>query len=155
MRICSVEGCDKVHHSRGFCNTHRKRMKKHGMLELMPQKTRKELLYAKFILKAKKECWMWTGYRTPDGYGRIQINYKRIKAHRLSWEVHNGSIPEGLFVLHKCDVRDCVNPNHLFLGTQKDNIHDAIKKGRINFAELGIKGREKGCANRKSIVERG
>lgn len=71
-------------------------------------------------------CWYWIGCLDQLGYGHV--GYKR--AHRWSWELHNGEIPKGMNVLHKCDVRSCVNPDHLFLGTQKDNVLDMIKKGR-------------------------
>lgn len=64
------------------------------------------------------------------GYANLRVNRKSIKAHRFSWELHNGPIPDGLKVLHKCDVRHCVNPDHLFLGTIKDNVDDMIQKGR-------------------------
>lgn len=80
-------------------------------------------------------CWLWTGAVGSGTYGTMTRNIKGGKslyklAHRFSWERHNGPIPEGLCVLHKCDVRTCVNPGHLFLGTQKDNLHDMHKKGR-------------------------
>lgn len=66
------------------------------------------------------------------GYGRIQMNGKKHFAHRASWRAFHGEIPDGLFVLHKCDVRCCVNPEHLFLGTNSDNMLDAYAKGRID-----------------------
>ena len=74
-------------------------------------------------------CWLWTGYCPPGGYGRIGAR-PSITTHRLSWELHNGPIPAGLCVCHKCDVPRCVNPDHLFLGTNTDNLRDAANKGR-------------------------
>ena len=79
------------------------------------------------------ECWEWIGSKNDDGYGSIQINKTLTKAHRFSWQISNGEIPTGLCVLHKCDNPSCVNPNHLFLGTQQDNIIDMHKKGRLNY----------------------
>ena len=75
---------------------------------------------------------MWTGPRLPKGYGRFKIDGIRfaVYAHRLSWEIHRGPIPDGLFVLHRCDTPACVNPDHLFLGSAKDNAQDCIAKGR-------------------------
>jgi hypothetical protein len=87
-------------------------------------------------------CWEWAGHCDEHGYPRLGnciskkfpdygINGPPIlKASRVSWEIHNGPIPNGLVVCHTCDNPGCVNPKHLFLGTQKDNIHDMIEKGR-------------------------
>lgn len=77
-------------------------------------------------------CWHWIGSIDVNGYGRIGSNHKTIKAHRLSYEVNIGKIPNGLLVCHRCDNPPCVNPNHLFLGTIKDNNDDKISKGRDN-----------------------
>jgi hypothetical protein len=82
-------------------------------------------------------CILYTGEafynkwrRGKDLYGRIKINGKNLLAHRVAWTIKNGPIPDGLFVLHKCDVRRCINTEHLFLGTQKDNMQDCSRKGR-------------------------
>lgn len=78
----------------------------------------------------KKDCWLWEGAVFNTGYGKIRRENKIKLAHRISWELHFGHIPEGMCVCHKCDVPLCVNPGHLFLGTQKDNIQDKVNKGR-------------------------
>ncbi len=75
-------------------------------------------------------CWEWIGVKNKDGYGITEINRKTYRAHRASWEIHYGEIPKGMYVCHHCDNPPCINPNHLFLGTQKDNIHDMLKKER-------------------------
>lgn len=83
-------------------------------------------------------CWLWRG-ATRNGYGVLHGPLSRhhvIYAHRLSWELANGPIADGLFVLHRCDIRPCVNPAHLFLGTQADNLRDAGHKGRIPGSRL-------------------
>ena len=76
------------------------------------------------------ECWLWKGRPNNSGYGSTTHNGKRIGAHRLAYRIAYGPFDESLFVLHKCDTPLCVRPDHLFLGTQSDNMADCAKKGR-------------------------
>lgn len=75
-------------------------------------------------------CWLWTAKIGREGYGQHSFKRVTLGAHRASWMLHMGDIPVGQQVLHKCDTRICVNPDHLFLGTQADNIKDMHQKGR-------------------------
>ena len=99
------------------------------------------------VLKSDN-CWLWRAGKTANGYGEIRVlldgRWKHMVANRVSWELHNGPIPAGLWVLHKCDVRHCVNPGHLYLGRAKDNTADMMKRGRHNPV--------KGERNPRSVV---
>lgn len=90
----------------------------------------------RFFSKIEKtcDCWVWKGHiHKNNGYGGFKFEGKCQGAHRVSWIIHNGAIPDRMFILHKCDNKICVNPNHLFIGTQKDNIEDKCKKGRHKY----------------------
>ncbi len=102
----------------------------------MPRKSprNKKPAIERFWTKVEKYdgCWQWKASKNRDGYGKFSINRNDwVLAHRFSWELHYGPIPEGLKVLHKCDNPECTNPDHLFIGTNLDNSRDCIQKGRF------------------------
>lgn len=80
-------------------------------------------------------CWMFLGPWNSFGYGHLSYDGQIFRAHRISYELHCGPVPEGKMVLHKCDHRYCVNPEHLFIGTAQDNVTDMVNKSRDIFGE--------------------
>lgn len=92
-----------------------------------------------------ESCWLWLASGA-DGYGSFMVKGKYWRVHRWAYERFVGSIPNGLFVCHKCDVRNCVNPAHLFLGTNTDNMRDASRKGRLKTGKP-IPSLDKVCRN--------
>lgn len=124
-----------------------RRFKQFGLTSQPPGRTHRpwQQRFWKHVTKdGPNGCWVWGDSRTEFGYGllvkeRSSKTYrgKQKTAHRLSWELHHGEVPDGLSVLHRCDNPPCVNPDHLFLGTHADNMRDMFEKGRNR---IGIKG---------------
>lgn len=110
--------------------------------------------------KGTNECWPWRGSTDKHGYGRISAGMgagaSPLKAYRVAYEMFNGAIPSGFVIRHKCDNPNCVNPNHLEVGTQKDNAQDMVKRGRMNHKSfLNLRPGQKGVrgAGEKSNKE--
>jgi hypothetical protein len=116
-----------------------------------------ERFFAKVVQSAGDECWHWTAFCDRRGYGQFSTrDMPSARAHRVSWVIHHGQIPDGMCVLHRCDNPPCVNPAHLFLGTLRDNVHDMMTKGRhvTNGNERKThcpKGHEYTIENTKSV----
>jgi len=100
----------------------------------------KSRFWSKVDVKGPDECWEWQGAKSSRGYGSFKVGGKIYKVHRIIWMIYKGSIPHGKLICHHCDNEPCVNVKHLFMGTQKDNMQDMIKKGRGNKAIGDIHG---------------
>jgi hypothetical protein len=98
-------------------------------------------------------CWWWRGAKKPSGYGNFYMDGKYLSAHRASWMLHRGPIPDGMNVLHRCDIPSCVNPDHLFLGSHKENFKDMMRKGRARGAPLGSEFTPMAKLTRVSVSE--
>jgi hypothetical protein len=131
--ICSVTGCQRavVVKVRGWCRMHYLRWWRYGNpTHTKPRSypTTEEAFWAR-VVKTGDGCWQWTGVTNEWGYGRL-VPPHNVLAHRFSWTLHFGAIPEGMLVCHTCDNPSCARPGHLFLGTVADNNRDRDAKGR-------------------------
>lgn len=152
MSRCSVRGCKNKHEARGFCAAHYMQFRRknpetplkyeYGLSAI--ERARKFFEHG-----AKDECWLWTGAVNKAGYGRVDGGRSTL-AHRVVWEHYSGSqIPDGMVLMHTCDVPGCVNPNHLRIGSQAENLLDMREKrrGHEGFAIEPIRGVDHHCAN--------
>ena len=151
-KLCKVEGCNNSRYAKGYCVKHYGRWKKNGD-PLLKKKFQHLPPNERFWMKVKKrhqcECWEWQESNR-KGYGCLWVNRKYISAHRFSWILHHGEVPSQLQVLHKCDNPLCVNPDHLFLGTQDENTQDRVRKER---SAGGIKTNSRGKLSKGDVVE--
>lgn len=132
---CRVSECNSPAHARNLCYRHYRWFRATGSTEASPTGTSWDPI-ERFRLKTRRVengCLEWTGTIGRAGYGQTSVRGIKKNTHRLAWELFIGPIPNGLFVCHRCDNRKCVDINHLFLGTQRDNIQDAMRKGRMKF----------------------
>jgi hypothetical protein len=125
--------CDKDSAALGYCMNHYQRFRKYGDATVVKQVqfhglTPQERFW-KYVVKTDG-CWKWVGSKDSNGYGRLNVDGAPELAPRLSWMIHYGDIPEGKCVCHKCDNPSCTNPEHLFVGSYKDNTADMWNKGR-------------------------
>lgn len=143
MRLCAIEGCGRKHYGNGFCNKHYKANRTNGD-PLVNKRSVHRPLVERFWEKVivKEGCWDWSGAKTLLGYCVIRDEYPKKGnqfGHRVSYTIHKGEISDGMNILHKCDNPSCVNPDHLEQGTQKQNVHDMMAKGR-RTKTIGLKG---------------
>lgn len=142
LLTCSVDGCDRPYSCQGFCAAHYSAYHRSQDFQPAPTPSAKDRLFSG-IEKRANGCWIWTkALGGGDGRGVIYYNGRQQYAHRVSWILFRGTIPDGLYVCHRCDEPRCINPDHLFLGTQTDNMRDCSEKGRVN--KKGVPGEHNG-----------
>lgn len=144
-KICSDDGCDRPSKVRGLCDPHYRRFRKsadYTRQRIYPVGDTPELAFWSLVTLTADidRCWEWQAGLTNYGYGQARLSDRQETAHRVAWFYVTGSLPV-LNLLHSCDNRKCVNPNHLREGTQQDNVNDAISRGRHAYGETN--GRSK------------
>jgi hypothetical protein len=149
VKICYLENCEQKAVSRGLCDMHRTRLKRHGnpFVSIKPHGSAESRFWPK--VEKTDGCWLWSGFLNNKGYGSISLGGqggKIVFAHRFSYELHKGAIPDGLIVMHSCDNPRCVNPDHLSVGTHKDNTRDMLEKGRARGGSM------RGEANPRALL---
>lgn len=135
--LCTFPACTGEQVAKRLCDGHYRQQRRGTALTplgTIPRGRRSRSVAERFWESVSKgeSCWLWVGSGTLGGYGQLaaEDSTTKLYVHRYSWELHFGPIPPGLQVLHRCDVRRCVRPDHLFVGTQLDNIRDMWAKGR-------------------------
>ncbi len=141
MGGCSVPGCSNVHEARGLCASHYMAFRrKNPDAKLVYEYGLTAYAKAKkfFVPGEQAECWLWAGSLNHSGYGRVDGGNSTL-AHRVVWEFHRKKrVPKGAVLMHTCDVRSCVNPAHLRVGTQSENMADMWRKNRGKYEHLPL-----------------
>ena len=132
-RVCSVPECDRPHKGRGLCDMHLQRLRRTGTTD-SPVRSLADRFWEKVDKRGPNECWEWQGARRVSGYGAIYPGESgrsgpSLKAHRVSLQLAGVDI-DGLVVRHRCDNPPCVNPAHLEIGEQVENVADMVGRGR-------------------------
>lgn len=146
METCSVENCqNKRQYQRTICSGHKHRMQKFGSygdtpIKRIPPKGMSGWDVVEFNgwNVTTDGCWEYRGPKFANGYGQVKIDGIPRLLHRVSYERHNGDIPSGIVVRHKCDNKPCMNPSHLELGTSVDNVRDRDERGRTANGDRGV-----------------
>ena len=138
---CTVDGCARPHLAKGLCSMHYSRKRKGLPLDTPAQErfsTPDEAFDARTMPVTESSCILWVGATTQQGYGKISVDGSLKLAHRFAWERYCGAIPDGMFVDHLCHAPACVNPDHLRLATNRQNLQN--RSGACKGSKSGIRG---------------
>lgn len=137
--LCELSGCVKRVYCKGLCKAHYQKHYRYGDARHNGRVQRRKPIE---FIEDSNGCFLCISHaKRSDGYISYQFNGKMVPLHRYMYEECFGKVPDGFVVMHKCDVRDCVNPEHLMVGTQADNIRDMIMKGRASWQNSSISTR--------------
>lgn len=137
VKTCTLPNCAAPigrHGAKGYCPMHYKRYRANGDPLALRVFKRGTLVHAKVVAlgwdTTPRGCWEYRGTRDPDGYGTVSDNRKPARVHRIMYEMSNGAIPNGMVIRHTCDNTSCINPEHLLVGTHRQNSQDAVDRER-------------------------
>lgn len=138
MKICSIDGCNRKHVGKGYCNNHYRLWNRYGRPLDYDGNVREKRIKLEQIFDHHHsnqdiidECWIWSGCRNDWNYGTATYKGKKSRlVHRVSYEYFRETIPDKMLICHVCDNPPCFNPRHLFVGTASDNVQDCVRKGR-------------------------
>lgn len=153
-RTCTIDNCARPHLAKGLCSLHYDRMRKGTDMNAPVEErfsTPAEAFEARTMPVTESSCVLWIGATTKQGYGKISVGGTLKLVHRYSWEQACGSIPEGMFVDHMCHTPACVNPDHLRLATNQQNLQN--RRGACKGSKSGIRGVAWSTKEQKWIVQ--
>jgi hypothetical protein len=138
--VCSLETCSEPVKTKGLCKLHYQRQWRTGSVSVSRpclHLSAHEKFWHYVNKDAPNGCWLWTGFKDKDGYGKMRVGKLNVRAHRISYELVNGPIPEGQLILHnnECNNPSCVNPSHLRTGDHDENMQDRIDAGHYATGE--------------------
>ena len=142
---CKFPECGRVHYGRGWCHTHyAQEWRGEKVREIINDLSLEQRFWRHVLPLGDDDCWIWTGGLHAHGYGTLSYKGETLIAHRVSYELHSGPIPNGLHIDHKCRIRECVNPNHLQAVTIRENTENTSPLRNNSTGVRGVSLRDNG-----------